>query len=448
MIMKTMKKIGSVLLAAAMLLSAAACGSSGGGSSTAAPSGDGSSTAESSQGGASAGGDTVTVCYHGDTYVKDADGNDVMKDIFQDFTDETGINVELTYIANSDWADYTTKVQTLFASGTAPDVIYVAVENQEAFIQNDMLQPLDPYLDAHPEIVEDYEENVAEALRNAAQYDDGLYGLLNCYETCVMWLNKDILAEAGLEVPDPNWNWDDFVSYCETIADKTDKFAYCIPTTYFTANGWYYSFGTGYVNDDYTEVTFDSDESKELMQFWLDSYEKGWCPGDPFNLDGPVELASGRIAMTSVGRWGSATCYNNDMTNVATAYMPAKYSDKKVSAWGFLGVSSKTDNYDAAAALACWTASYDFSKRYCSEVNGNIPARTDVNTPDNYLFDWDGQEIFYTVADSAVGMQNPTCYAELETIWKSAVTNVLSGAKDVDTAVNDAAAEMQSSLDS
>ncbi len=39
-------------------------------------------------------------------------------------------------------------------------------------------------------------------------------------------------------------------------------------------------------------------------------------------------------------------------------------------------------------------------------------------------------------------------YAELETIWKSAVTNVLSGAKDVDTAVNDAAAEMQSSLDS
>ena len=111
-------------------------------SSTAAPSGDGSSTAESSQGGASAGGDTVTVCYHGDTYVKDADGNDVMKDIFQDFTDETGINVELTYIANSDWADYTTKVQTLFASGTAPDVIYVAVENQEAFIQNDMLATL------------------------------------------------------------------------------------------------------------------------------------------------------------------------------------------------------------------------------------------------------------------------------------------------------------------
>ena len=53
-----------------------------------------------------------------------------------------------------------------------------------------MLQPLDPYLDAHPEIVEDYEENVAEALRNAAQYDDGLYGLLNCYETCVMWLNN------------------------------------------------------------------------------------------------------------------------------------------------------------------------------------------------------------------------------------------------------------------
>ena len=176
--MKTMKKIGSVLLAAAMLLSAAACGSSGGESSTAAPSGDGSSTAESSQGGASAGGDTVTVCYHGDTYVKDADGNDVMKDIFQDFTDETGINVELTYIANSDWADYTTKVQTLFASGTAPDVIYVAVENQEAFIQNDMLQPLDPYLDEHPEI------EVVQIQFNYADYENPSIESRAVYEVC------------------------------------------------------------------------------------------------------------------------------------------------------------------------------------------------------------------------------------------------------------------------
>ena len=109
--MKTMKKIGSVLLAAAMLLSAAACGSSGGEVPPPLPAGRFQHRGKLS-GSASAGGDTVTVCYHGDTYVKDADGNDVMKDIFQDFTDETGINVELTYIANSDWADYTTKVQT------------------------------------------------------------------------------------------------------------------------------------------------------------------------------------------------------------------------------------------------------------------------------------------------------------------------------------------------
>lgn len=391
-------------------------------------------------------GTTLTVCYHSETFVQDENGNDVMADIFNDFTEETGINVELTYIANSDWADYTTKVQTLFASGTAPDLIYVAAENQEAFVQNGMLQPMDAYLEAHPDVKEDYESAVSEPLRVIGEYEDGTYGVLNCYETCVMWLNKNVLAEAGLEVPDANWTWEEFEEYCRVIHEKTDKYAFIMPTTYFTADGWYFSYDAGFVNDDFTEITFDSDQSKELMQFWKDAYDNGWCPGDPFGLDGPVELAAGRTAMCSVGRWGSSTCFNNEFYDVATVYLPTKYSENKISAWGFLGVSSQTDNYEAAAALAAYTAGYNFSSRYCSEVNGNIPARADVNQPDNYLFDWDGQDIFYQVNDAAIPMENPVCYAELETIWKACVTNVLSGLKDVDTAVNDAAAEMRSAL--
>ena len=378
--------------------------------------------------------------------MNDENGNDILAGLFAKFTEETGINVEINYIARNDWADYITKVQTLYASGKAPDLVYVPAEAQAAFLESNMLQPIDSYLEANPEFVEDYEANVAPALRAIPTVDGKVYGCVNNFETTVMWLNMDILAEAGLEKPDANWTWDEFETYCQTIVDKTDKFAFCIPTSYFTSEAWYYSFGTSYLNDDMTEVTFGSPESRELMQFWMDAYEKGWCPGDPFNMYDPNELAAGRVAMVSSGRWAYSSYYAADLTNVAAVNFPVKNSDAKVLAWSFLGVSSETEHFDEAAQLACYWVDKEFDNEYLRDVDTCIPARSDLNNADNYLFDFAGQDIMYSVPDSAKGMEGPTCYADFETIWKATVTSVLSGQKTVDGAVDDAVVEMQTAL--
>ena len=36
--------------------------------------------------------------------------------------------------------------------------------------------------------------------------------------------NPDVLAEAGLKVPDSSWTWGDMISMAETVKEKTGKY--------------------------------------------------------------------------------------------------------------------------------------------------------------------------------------------------------------------------------
>lgn len=52
-------------------------------------------------------------------------------------------------------------------------------------------------------------------------------------------------------------------------------------------------------------------------------------------------------------------------------------------------------------------------------------------------------EIEIVYIPNTTGMQNPAYFADLETIWRACVSSLIPGMKDVETAVNDDAAEMR-----
>lgn len=388
---------------------------------------------------------TLRIAYHADTYQLDENGNDKLALIYDDFTKEyPNIKVEITYIANSDWADYTTKIQSMFVSGDAPDLMYCPGETENVFFTNKMVRPLTPFLEKNPQWQEDYEANVASSLRAVAMHDGEYYGFVHLWENDVMWLNNQVFKAAGATIPEGGkWTWDEFEAACDLIEKNTDAYAFFIPDSYYVNGGWLYSFGTGYLNEDYSAITFDSDASKELMQFYVDGVNKGWTSADWTNLDPYAEFINYRLAMYSAGRWPMTSYAKESFTDVSVVYLPTKYSDLQTCAWASMQVCTGTEHYDEAALLAAWTGSKSFCYRFSNEVNSNIPSRLDVNTPDNYLFEFDGMDLFYEAYKNTKGLQNPVYFADLETIWRACVTSVISGSKDVETAVNDAAAEMR-----
>lgn len=387
---------------------------------------------------------TLRVVYHSDTYMVDEQGKDKLSLIYDDFTREyPDIQVEITYIANSDWADYTTKVQSMFVSGDAPDLVYCPGETENVFYTNKMVASLTPFLEKNPQWQQDYEANVAPSLRAMAMHDGEYYGFVHLWENDVMWINNQVFREAGAAIPQGKWTWAEFETACDLIEQNTDAYAFFLPESYYVNGGWLYSFGTGYLNDDYSDITFDSQASKELLRFYVDAVDKGWTSADWMNLDAAAEFINGRLAMYSSGRWAMINYAKENYTDVTAVYLPAKYSDLQTCAWASLQVCAGTGHYDEAALLAAWTGSKNFCRRFSNEVNTNIPSRLDVNTPDNYLFAFDGMELFYQPYENMKGLQNPAYFADLETIWRACVTSAISGAKDVDTAIADAAAEMR-----
>lgn len=387
---------------------------------------------------------TLRVGICADNYATDENGDDKLLAIFEDFTQQyPNIKVEMLYIPMNDWADYTTKVQAMFATDTAPDLIYCPGETENVFFENQMVLPMTAALEKHSEYLADYEAAVPEALRELTIHDGEYYGFVHLWENDVVWINNEVFRQASAEIPQGSWTWEEFETACDLIEKNTDAYAYMIPDTYYTNNGWLFGHGTGYLNDDYTAITFDSAESKELMQFYADSVQKGWTSADWTNLDFNAEFINGRTAMMTGGRWPLISLAKENFTDITVAYIPTKYSDRQSCAWASYQIVSSTKHYDEAALLAAWTGTYAYCNRFSTEVNSNIPSRSDVNTKENYLFEFDGMELFYEAYPNTVGMQNPKYFADLETIWRACVTSVISGEMDVEQAVNNAAAEMR-----
>ncbi len=190
-----MKKLLALILALAMCLSLVACGSS--------------STSDSSTTGDSASGDgeTLEIMMVGTTSDAYIEGyNQVISDFNE--TNEYGVTVEVEYISNS---DYKTKLTTLMASDAEPDIIFTwELGYLENFVDGGKIVDLQPYLDEDEEWAESFNEGMLEQLT----YDGDVYGIPTQQSACVMFYNKDIFEEYGLEVPT---TYDEYLEICETL---------------------------------------------------------------------------------------------------------------------------------------------------------------------------------------------------------------------------------------
>lgn len=376
-----------------------------------------------------------------------ADGTASIEAMFDKFEEDYGCTVELVVIAHDGWSDYLTKLQTMMISGNAPDVFQNPHEGGGMANKLGIVAPLNDYIDAHPEVWEDFVANCPESLLKAREVDGKIYGLPDCYQRTVMWFNLDRLAEAGLELPDADWTWEEFEHYLEVLsapkADGTKQYAIAIPDYYFVYNQWLYSFGTGFLNDEYTEVTFDSDASIELMQFCADAVEKGYAPVPDSNYDYLQQLVDGHVAMTNAGRWMINYCKSNDFWNVGCVQIPQKYSDRQEYAIGSFEVLNSTANYELAAAFAFYTVSEHWQYLWVNNTS-NIAARRGTElTDDLSVKGYAGMELFEDLPAGSYPMQAPAAFPEISNIFDRCFSSVMSGEVTAEEACKAAAEEMR-----
>lgn len=379
---------------------------------------------------------TVTVAFNGESIPRD-----VLLPVLEDFYKETGISVQVIYVAyTGGWAGYLQKLQTMIIGGTVPDLFRTAIEGYELLKDTGMCVPVNEFMEKNPEWVELVADNHPK-LGAAYSTGDDTYGFSFDWNNIVMHINTKLLEEAKLEMPKEDWTLDDFLEYAKAMTftreDGTQVYGFQAPTSYFQLNAWLYNNGAAILNEDMTKCVLNSPEAVEAIQFLYDCvYKHNVAP-----ISGGTFVAD-QIGMYTSGRWTFRTYNNNEFKHVDIQYLPnnEKYDRKVIIGGGTYLVAAASEKQEEAFKLSCWLCSADSQNKLFDA--GSIP--TSVSAMENVAamsFPANAY-IWRESADTAVFMQAPAEYADIATVVNSYITLIYANEMPVEDALNACAEEV------
>ncbi|MFW5983065.1 MAG: ABC transporter substrate-binding protein [bacterium] len=258
--------------------------------------------------------------------------------------------------------DYHSKINTLIAAGSTPDVYYIneylAVDWGEKGVAAD-LKPL-------------FEENGidmdATFLPNAMfkSAEGNVYGVASGVVNQMLFFNKEMFDEAGIAYPpqDPAeaWTWDEYIEVCKKLT--TDASGLHPGDSGFNANStvaygtknitfWLYMMPTLYSNDasffseDGMSTGLDTPEAKEVLQAFYDMmYVDQVAPtgATAEALPGHAQLFKNKQLATLIeGSWEYLT-FANEGIDVGIAPVPGFKESKTIAFAAANQISATTEH--------------------------------------------------------------------------------------------------------
>ncbi len=207
--------------------------------------------------------------------------------------------------------DYNTKIQTLFAAGTPPDVYRYLQEVTPivTVVEKNLHLRLDDYVERDNYDLADFRPD-AVALYT---WDGGLYALPRDYGNQNLFYNLDLFEEAGLTPPSADWTntdytFDVFLDQTQQLTkksgDRTEQWGFLVNRGWRPWASWVYNNGAAVVNKDdrgvATEIALTDPKAVEAMQFIQDlmyTHEVAPRPDLESEMGGFELFASGRVAI-------------------------------------------------------------------------------------------------------------------------------------------------------
>jgi multiple sugar transport system substrate-binding protein len=198
---------------------------------------------------------------------------------------------------------YWDKLQTEFAANTAPDITINQMDWVIPGAARGMFVDLMPFIEADQVDLDAYFYD----MQPEWGWKGGLYGGLLYAGGQVLYVNKDLLVEAGLELPAADWTWDDLLDYAIQLTDE-EKGQWGIYISPLNPPYWGASFihgaGGTVLNESKTSCTLTEPGSQEGLQFLSDLISVHQVMPAPVTLQGQVNpFLTGKVAMLFGGTW-------------------------------------------------------------------------------------------------------------------------------------------------
>ncbi len=122
----------------------------------------------------------------------------------------------ITFQPNS-WDGYWEKMATQAAGNNLPTIMQMDHAFINNYSTNGLLRDLTPYVEEGLLHL----DNISPELLESGRVGGKLTGVVLSQSARAVIINKNALAEAGLEMPSPDWTWEDFEQLCLDYTKKT-----------------------------------------------------------------------------------------------------------------------------------------------------------------------------------------------------------------------------------
>lgn len=215
------------------------------------------------------------------------------------------VHPEVAYQFQPIPGNYPEKIQLMLGTGKAPDLFWLKGDTSPAYMSFDVLEPLDPFLNKDTAFDQD---DFFPVFRDAFKHKGKNYGVAKDFNAYVLFYNKKMFAEAGLDTVPTTWQeLYDFSKKLTKDKDgdgKTDQFGFVIEPSIDIVMPFAYQNGAEIIDED-GNVKIGDKEFIEAVEFFMSLYRDGIATN-------PADMGAGwmgdvfsrkQCAMTISGAW-------------------------------------------------------------------------------------------------------------------------------------------------
>jgi multiple sugar transport system substrate-binding protein len=284
---------------------------------------------------------------------------------------EVEVSVEVT-----PFTQYWTKLQTQGQGKTLPDVFWMNGPNAKVYGPSGLIEPITELVDRG----EIDPSNYPDSLNELYTIDGVQYGVPKDFDTVGVWYNTDLLQQAGVAEPTPDWTWADFQEAANAVSSQlSGDGVYGVAAELTGQQSYYdtiYQAGGFVISEDMKTSGYDDPKSIAGLQFWADLIASGAMPSVQQLSDTTPNqwFTSGKTAFYWAGSWMASEIAESPVAaNVKTVQMPKEEQSATVIHGVANVVAADSKNKAAAQAFQAYLGSEEAATTL-ADMRAAIPA--------------------------------------------------------------------------
>ena len=292
------------------------------------------------------------------------------------------VDVKLVPVADRD--EHLQRMTTSMASGKPPDVFLVNFRFYSQFVARGGIEPFGEHADRVGVDVADYYEPPIEAFT----YEGQLQCMPQNISSLVVYYNKKLFQQAGLEEPADDWTWDDFRTTAKTLTSG-DVRGLGIEPSIIRIAPFVWQNGGELVDDlaEPTRFTLDEPTSRDALEFITALVrEDGSVPTEEevAAQDLETRFTTGKLGMLLSSRRDTPAFREVIGLDWDVAPLPVGRQQAGILHSDAYCIPSEADNIDAAAAFIAFAIGNQ-GQRITALGGRTVPSLMSVATTPAFL---------------------------------------------------------------